>query len=97
MQPTPDPRCELAPESARPAGSPSISVSGLRTPVLLLVCVASVFAVREAREFLLPVVLALLLTGVLSPFMWRLTRIGLPRTVAARSGRLAFSNAKLIG
>jgi predicted PurR-regulated permease PerM len=79
MHSLPEPH-ELPPAPLSTGAEPATT---LRGPLLFVAGIAGVLALREAKEFLLPVVLALLLTGVLSPIATFLVRRGAPKTVAA--------------
>jgi predicted PurR-regulated permease PerM len=97
MQPGSDaPASEPKVLHAVPAPRLRVVQSG-RALLLLITGLVSVFALHAARDFLLPVVLALLLAGVFAPLMQRLERRGAPRTVAAGLIVLATVGLLLLG
>jgi predicted PurR-regulated permease PerM len=71
-----------APPVPRPTSVPAAEVPGQRTLVAIVVAVVAVAALYLAREVLVPVTLAVLLSFVLTPIVDLLRRLHLPRAPA---------------
>lgn len=65
--------------------------------VIVLAVLASLFALHEARDFLVPVVLSIVIAYLLDPPVYRLQRMRVPRALGATVVLLAVVAAVLLG
>lgn len=71
------------PESASPPPALPMPISIRSLALLLLAALATIYMVREMRDVLIPVALSIVVYHSLAPFVQRLVRWRVPRTIAA--------------
>lgn len=86
-----------APEATAPADPVAVSLRRASTALVVLATLLSLYALHIARDFLVPVVIAIVLAYLLDPLVCALQRLGLPRAVAGTVILLAVLGALLSG
>ncbi len=86
-----------APGVAETTDVVAISLRRASTALVVLATLFSLYALHVARDFLVPVVIAIVLAYLLDPLVCALQRLGLPRTVASTVVLLAVLSALLSG
>ncbi|CAJ96322.1 putative PurR-regulated permease PerM [Cupriavidus necator] len=84
-------------DSVVPADAVTASLHRASVALVVLATLFSLYAVHIAREFLIPVVLAIVLAYLLDPLVCALQRLGLPRALAGTVVLLAVLSALLSG
>ncbi|WP_407935843.1 AI-2E family transporter [Cupriavidus necator] len=97
---------EPAESSEAPVDTPAVMVAPdavntalqrASTALVVLACLFSLYALHIARDFLVPVVIAIVMAYLLDPLVSALQRLGLPRVVAGTIVLLALLSALLSG
>jgi predicted PurR-regulated permease PerM len=76
---------EITPQPAAPEDQPSVKlpVSGRSAALTVVAAVLSIYFLHWAQELLIPIVLAILISFIVSPFVTLLTRAWIPRAAGA--------------